>query len=93
MEMRKKGPGPAKEAALSQQLQHHGRAFRSSSDVIEFLKSIGDNIERYNIQAELLGQMLKFHNHASDIIEKVYTYIKKDSAFLALITHNQFNAI
>jgi hypothetical protein len=91
--MRKRGPGPAKEAALSQQLQHHGRAFRSSSDVIEFLESVGDNVERYNVQAELLGQMLKFHNHASDMIEEVYTYIKKDGAFLALITHDQFNAM
>lgn len=93
MELRKRGPGPAEEAAPSQQLQHHGRAFRSSSDVIEFLESVDDNEERYNVQAELLGQMLKFHDRASDMIEEVYTYIKRDGAFLALITHDQFSAM
>lgn len=93
MELRKRGRSPAKEAAPSQQLQHHGRVFHSSSDVIEFLASVDDKEERYNVQAELLRQMLNFHDRAADMIEEVFTYIKKDSAFLTSITRDQFNTI
>jgi len=91
MELRKRKRGTEDVGGSEEAVEFRGQIFQKPGDVIAYLQAVEDDKDRYSAQIEVLEKMVTYHNHAGDMIEEVYTYIERDGAFNAAISHKEFS--
>ena len=60
-------------------------------DVIQYLDQV-EETDRYQVQSQLLEQMLTWHEKGGDMIEAVFEYVKEKGDYQAHLTKEQFDA-